>query len=88
MEDMKLMLKNYFDGQIHDSDDNPAVPPTFKKKENIEYQQIFKNLITEQKKIFVSWRESDKDLQNLRIININKYNPLGFTKKFLLKTCK
>ena len=33
MEDMKLMLKNYFDGQIHDSDDNPAVPPTFKKKE-------------------------------------------------------
>ena len=78
MEDMKLMLKNYFDGQIHDSDDNPAVPPTFKKKENIEYQQIFKNLITEQKKIFVSWRESDKDLQNLRIININKYYPLGF----------
>ena len=34
--DGKLFLKNYFAGQIHDSDDNPAVLPTFKKKENKE----------------------------------------------------
>ena len=82
---IKLLLKNYFEGQIHDSDDNPAVLPTFKKKENTEYQQIFEKFIKEQKKIFRSWRESDKELQNLRIININKYNPLGFN---LEKDCK
>ena len=61
---IKLLLKNYFEGQIHDSDDNPAVPPTFKKKENTEYQQIFEKFIKEQKKIFRSWRESDKEKEN------------------------
>ena len=76
--DGKLFLKNYFAGQIHDSDDNPAVLPTFKKKENKEYEQIFEKFIKEQKKTFVSWREADKKLQNLRIMNIDKYNPLGF----------
>ena len=58
--DGKLFLKNYFAGQIHDSDDNPAVLPTFKKKENKEYEQIFEKFIKEQKKTFVSWREADK----------------------------
>ncbi len=79
--DGKLFLKNYFAGQIHDSDDNPAVLPTFKKKENKEYEQIFEKFIKEQKKTFVSWREADKKLQNLRIMNIDKYNPLGFKHK-------
>ena len=73
-----IFLKNYFEGQIKDIDDIPAVPPTFKKKENKEYQQIMEKFIKDQKKIFVSWRKEDKQLQNLRIINMDKYNPLGF----------
>ena len=72
-----VFLKNYFEGQIKDIDEIPAVPPTFKRKENKEYQQIIEKFIKDQKKIFASWRESDKQLQNLRIINIEKYFPLG-----------
>ena len=73
-----IQLENYFQGQIKEVDDIPAIPPTFKKKENKEYQQLMEKFITEQKKIFESWRDSDKQLQNLRIINMDKYNPLGF----------
>jgi len=72
-----FFLKNYFEGQIKDIDEIPAVPPTFKRKENKEYQQIIEKFIKDQKKIFVSWRESDKQLQNLRIINMEKYIPTG-----------
>ena len=73
-----IQLENYFQGQIKEVDDIPAIPPTFKKKENKEYQQLMEKFITEQKKIFESWRDSDKQLQNLRIIDMDKYNPLGF----------
>ena len=41
--------------------------------------------ITEQKKIFESWRDSDKQLQNLRIINMDKYNKFS-PRKYLYKT--
>ena len=73
-----INIENYFQGQIKDIDDIPAVPSTFKRKENKEYQQIMEKFIREQKKIFVSWRESDKQLQDLRIMNMDSYNPLGF----------
>jgi len=72
-----VFLKNYLEGQIKDYDEIPAVPPTFKRKENKEYQNIIENFIKEQKKTFVMWREHDKYLQNLRIINMEKYIPLG-----------
>ena len=29
-----IQLENYFQGQIKEVDDIPAIPPTFKKKEN------------------------------------------------------
>ena len=72
-----VFLKNYFEGQIKDIDEIPAFPPTFKRMENKEYQQIIEEFIMEQKKNFATWREHDKSLQNLRIINMEKYIPLG-----------
>ena len=45
-----IQLENYFQGQIKEVDDIPAIPPTFKKKENKEYQQLMEKFITEQKK--------------------------------------
>ena len=88
-----LLLKNHFEGQIKDMDEIPAVPPTFKRKENKEYQQLMEKFTTAQKKIFSSWRESDKGLQNLSIMNIDKYHPLGFniskeTKEIFIKDLK
>lgn len=85
-----LFLQNYIDGQLKDNDDNSAVPPTFKKKDNNEINQMMNKFIEEQKKIFKSWRESDKQLQNLKIMDMDKYNPLGFnidlnTKKIYIK---
>ena len=73
-----INLENYFQGQIKDIDDIPAVPSIFKRKENKEYLQLMEKFIREKKKIFVSWRESDKQLQDLRIMNMDSYNPLGF----------
>ena len=45
-----VFLKNYFEGQIKDIDEIPAVPPTFKRMENKEYQQIIEKFIKDQKK--------------------------------------
>ena len=62
-----LFLQNYIDGQLKNNDDNSAVPPTFKKKDNNEINQMMNKFIEEQKKIFKSWRESDKQLQNQKL---------------------
>ena len=48
-----INIENYFQGQIKDIDDIPAVPSTFKRKENKEYQQLMEKFIREQKKILV-----------------------------------
>ena len=50
--DDKIYLKNYFEGQIHDLDEIPAVPPTFKKKIIKNINALWKNLLKNKKKIF------------------------------------
>ena len=48
-----IYLENYIQGQLKDIDEIPAVPPTFKKKGNKEYQQLTDKFINEQKPIFI-----------------------------------
>ena len=71
-------LLNYSQGQIKGDDENPAGLPNFQRKSNKEYLINHEKFVENQKKIFKSWRKDDERLQNLRIINIKKYNPLGF----------
>ena len=71
-------LHNYFQGQLRGEDDDPALLPiNHKKKSNSEYIFNHNKFISQQKEIFKDWRESDKNLQNLFIINYDSYNPLG-----------
>ena len=72
-----MMLFNYFQGQIK-GEDYPACPPNFKRQSNEQYKLNQEKLIKEQKPNFKKWREDDKLLQNLKIINFEKYYPLGF----------
>ena len=72
-------LHNYFQGQLRGEDDDPALLPiNHKKKSNSEYIFNHNKFINQQKEIFKYWRESDKNLQNLFIINYDSYNPLGY----------
>ena len=75
--EIATFLQNNADGQLKDVDENPAVPPNFKKKENKEYQQIMNKFIDVQKKGFAEWRYHDLYLHNLIIIKFDKYIPLG-----------
>ena len=72
-----ILLENYFNGQLK-GDDCPACPPNFQRKSNEDYILTQEKFVKEQKKYFKKWRYEDKTLQNLKIINIEKYYPLGF----------
>ena len=76
-ENDRSFLVNYFEGQLKGDDDNPAVLPNYQRKSNNEIMSKHEKLVEEQRKNFESWREDDKSLQNLKIIDLEKYNPYG-----------
>ena len=71
-------LINYFSGQTEGEDENPAGLPNFQKLSRNEYLERHDMFVKKQKKIFKQWRLDDKQLQNLKIIDLEKYYPLGF----------
>ena len=79
-----ILLENYFNGQIK-GDDCPACPPNFQRKSNEDYTLTQEKFVKEQKKYFKKWRHDDKLLQNMKIINIEKYYPLGFNLDYNFK---
>ena len=78
-------LINYSQGQIKGDDDNPAVLPNYKRRTIEEIRSKHIILLEKQKKSFKKWRNDDKLLQNLKIINPDKYNPIGLNMDINLK---
>ena len=77
LDNDKRFLINYFQGKMKGDDDNPAVLPNYKRISNNEIISKHEQLVEKQIKFFKSWRKDDNKLQNLKIIDLEKYNPLG-----------